>query len=643
MPNLRVLHYRGLLRPGWWLALIRDFIGGRPRLRQVLLPWVRMARRARDDLHTATGLRLFGSGISYSEWVKKYGSLSAADRAAIEARIARMSAKPLMSVVMPVYNPEPAFLQEAIDSVQSQIWPNWELCITDDASTDHRIPALLSQASSADPRIRLIRREANGHISAASNTALGLARGEWIVLIDHDDRLAPEALYEIAAAADANPTAQVIYSDEDKIDERGRRSNPYFKPDLDPELLLAQNMVNHLGAYRRDLLEKIGGFRLGLEGSQDHDLVLRCLGEVGADAFVHIPALLYQWRRTAAPSSFSQSSLDRCTEASRRAVADHLAGRGIAADVVPTPLAPVWNRVIYHLPSPAPLVSVIVPTRDRAEFLGPCIRGVLDRTDYPAIEILIVDNDSVEPATGALFGSFAADPRVRILHRPGPFNYPALNNGAVQEARGEILLLLNNDTLVIEPGWLTELVSHAARPGIGAVGAKLLYADRTIQHAGVLLGMGIGTDTVADHYGHGAAENDPGPFGWLSLTRSVSAVTAACLAVKRGDYLAVGGMDEANLRVAYNDVDFCLRLRATGLRNIFTPHARMLHFESKSRGYEDTPEKQARFVSEIRFMRAKWGAALESDPFWNPNLSLVDARHSIAPKPRRGRSWMQAN
>lgn len=569
--------------------------------------------------------------------------MSHADRVAIEARIERMSVKPLMSVVMPVYNPEPSFLQEAIASVQAQIWPHWELCIADDASPDPRIPALLAKAAAADLRIRWTRRDANGHISAASNSALELARGEWVVLVDHDDRLAPEALYEIAAAAIANPAAQVIYSDEDKIDEHGRRSGPYFKPDLDPDLLLAQNMVNHLGAYRRNLLGTIGGFRMGLEGSQDHDLVLRCLAETGADAFVHIPAVLYQWRRTSAPSSFSQASLDRCTAASRRAVADHLAARGIAADVVPAPLAPAWNRVAYHLPSPAPLVSVIVPTRDRAEFLGPCIRGVLEQTDYPRIEVLIVDNDSVEPATHALFGSLTADRRVRILRRPGAFNYPALNNVAVQEAHGEILLLLNNDTLVIEPGWLRELVSHAARPGIGAVGAKLLYPDRTVQHGGVLLGMGIGTETVAGHYGHGAAENDPGPFGWLALTRSVSAVTAACLAVKRADYLAVGGMDETHLRVAYNDVDFCLRLRAAGLRNIFTPHALLLHFESKSRGYEDTPEKLARFALESRFMRTKWGDVLDSDPFWNPNMCLVDPRHRIAPKPRRARSWMQAS
>lgn len=621
--------------------MMRGFVRGRPRLKQILMPFVIGARRVCDNLRRLTGLRLFGSGLSYAEWVTEFGSLSAADRTVIDACIARMPARPLMSVVMPVFNPEPAFLQEAIESVRSQIWPNWELCIADDASTDPRIPALLAQAAATDPRIRLIRREINGHISAASNSALSLAHGEWVVLVDHDDRLAPEALYEIAAAAAANSAAQVIYSDEDKIDERGRRSSPYFKTDLDPELLLGQNMVNHLGAYRRKMLEKIGGFRMGLEGSQDHDLVLRCLAEVGPDAFVHIPAVLYHWRQTSASSTFSQGSLERCAAASRRSVADYLAGRGIAVDVVPAPLAPAFNRIIFHLPAPAPLVSVVVPTRDRPELLGPCIRGVLDRTDYPAIEVLIVDNDSVEPATRTLFDSLTADRRVRILPRPGPFNYSALNNSAVQEARGEILLLLNNDTRVIEPGWLAELVSHAARPGIGAVGGKLLYADRTIQHAGVLLGMGVGAETVAGHYGHGARENEPGPFGWLALTRSVSAVTAACLAVKRADYIGVGGMDEAKLRVAFNDVDFCLRLRAAGLRNIVTPHARLLHFESKSRGYEDTPEKLARFASEARFMRTKWGAALDSDPFWNPNLSLVDARHLIAPMPRRGRAWTE--
>lgn len=620
---------------------IRSFINARPRLKSVLLPPVRFARRLRHAVRRSTGLEI-SPGTSYDEWLKRHGDLTREDRTAIAARIALLPTRPLISVVMPVYNPEPAFLEAAIASVRGQIWPNWELCIADDASPDSRIPALLAAAAAADRRIRWLRRDTNGHIAAASNSALELARGEWVALLDHDDRLAPEALYEIAAAAAANPAVQVIYSDEDKLDEGGRRRDPYFKPDLDPDLLLAQNMVSHLGAYRLDLLRRIGGFRLGLEGSQDHDLVLRCLAEVGANAFLHIPAILYHWRQTSSPSSFSQAALDRCAEASRGAVRHHLAARGIGAEVVPAPLAPAYNRVIYDLPSPAPLVSVIVPTRDRAELLGPCIRGVLDSTDYPAIEVLIADNDSVEPATASLFDSLSADARVHILHMPGPFNYPALNNTAAAAARGEILLLLNNDTLVIEPGWLRELVSHVVRPGIGAVGAKLLYGDRTVQHAGVLLGVGIGTETVAGHYGVGRAEDDAGPFGWLAVARSAAAVTAACLAVKRADYLSVGGLDESNLRVAFNDVDFCLKLGAAGLRNIITPHARMVHFESKSRGYEDTPEKQARFCAEVAFMRAKWGGALDTDPFWNPNLSLVEPTHALADRPRRARSWMTA-
>lgn len=619
------------------MQAIKRFIKSRPWLKAALVPGARLARRAVGAVYMRTGLGIPPGSVAYADWLRRHGELTAHDRVRIAAHVASMPRRPLISVVMPVYNPEPTFLREAIRSVQEQIWTNWELCIADDASTDPRIPALIAAASTEDARIRWVRRETNGHIAAASNSALDLARGDWAVLLDHDDRLAPDALYQVVAAAEENPSAQVIYSDEDKLDERGVRRDPHFKPDLDPDLLMAQNMVNHLGAYRLDLLRRIGGFRSGLDGSQDHDLVLRCLAEVGPQGFVHIPVVLYHWRQTSSPSSFSQAALDRCAAASRRAVQDHLAQCGIAGDVVPAPLAPAYNRVIHALPDPAPLVSVIVPTRDQAELLDACLRGVLERTDYPAIEVIVVDNDSVEPATKALFARLGQDQRVRILQVPGPFNFPALNNAATHVARGEVLLLLNNDTLVIEPGWLREMVSHAVRPGVGAVGAKLLYADRTIQHAGVILGVGAGPVTVAGHDAVGAGEYDAGDFGWLAVTRSVSAVTAACLAVRRAHVLATGGMDAENLRVAFNDVDLCLKLRAMGLRNVITPHARMIHLESKSRGYEDTPEKQARFAAETRFMREKWGSLLDSDPYRNPNLSLVDPRHGIAPAPRRPR------
>lgn len=616
---------------------IKGFIRSRPWLKAALLPGVRFARRAIGAIYRRTDIRVPSGAVSYAEWLRRHGELTEQDCTRIAAHMAAMPHRPLISVVMPVFNTDPRFLSEAIGSVQAQIWPEWELCIADDASTDMRIPALLAAAAAKDPRIHWVRRKANGHIAAASNDALGLARGEWAALLDHDDRLAPDALYQIAAAVEANPAAQVIYSDEDKIDARGTRQDPHFKPDLDPDLLLSQNMVSHLGAYRIDLLRRIGGFRLGLDGSQDHDLVLRCLAECGPDRIVHIPSVLYHWRQTAGQSSFSQGALDRCAAASRQAVQDHLAQCGIAGDVVPAPLEPAYNRVVYPLPDPAPLVSIIVPTRDRVDLLDACLQGVLARTDYPMIEVIVVDNDSAELATIALFDRLRADRRVRILPVGGPFNFPALNNAAAMAARGEVLLLLNNDTLVIEPGWLREMISHAMRPGVGAVGAKLLYADRTIQHAGVVLGVGSGPNTVAGHYGLGAKENEAGVFGRLAVTRSVAAVTAACLAVQRVHYLAAGGMDAENLSVAFNDVDFCLKLRTLGLRNVITPHARMIHLESTSRGYEDTPEKQARFAQEIGFMRRKWGTMLDHDPYWNPNLSLIEPSHGIAPNPRRPR------
>jgi glycosyltransferase involved in cell wall biosynthesis len=612
----------------------------RPRLKAALHPAMLLARRMDRMLLRATGLSLLARSTSYRTWLKRHGALTAADRAAIARRIAALPERPLMSVVMPVFNPDPAALRSAIASVRAQIWEEWELCVADDASTDPRIPALLAETAAADPRIRVTQREANGHICAASNTALDLARGEWVVLLDHDDVLAPEALCEIAFAAADHPDVQVVYSDEDKLDERGRRYGPYFKAGFDPELLLGQNVVNHLGAYRAALLRRVGGFREGFEGSQDHDLALRCLAAAGEDAFLHIPAVLYHWRQPVAALSYSQTYLDRCTAASRRAVEEHLAARGVAARVQAAPLAPHYNRVAYALPDPTPMVSVIVPTRDRAELLKTCLDGVLTRTEYASLEVIVVDNDSAEPRTHELFAALRADPRVRVLPVPGPFNYPALNNTAVAVARGDILLLLNNDTEVIEPGWLTELVSFAARPGIGAVGAKLLYPDRTVQHCGVVLGVGVGDGTVAGHFGLGAAGVDAGPFGWLALARSVSAVTAACLAVKRADWQRVGGMDAENLKVAYNDVDFCLRLRAAGLRNVVTPNAVLLHHESKSRGPEVGLEKQARFMAEARFMRAKWGALLDNDPYWSPNLLLVEPRFEPAPQPRVPRRWV---
>lgn len=600
-------------------AIVRRY----PKLRTALLLLLPVFRRLTSALPR----------IGYADWIASHEALSDEDRARIRAEVAAWDAPPLLSVVMPAYETREALLRAAIASVQAQLYTHWELCIADDASPSAHVARTLAELAAADPRIRWVRREVNGNISAASNTALGLARGEWVVLMDHDDLLPEFALHRIADEIRRHPEAAVIYSDEDKVDERGVRSEPYFKADFDPDLLLSQNMISHLGAYRRDVLERIGGFREGFEGSQDHDLALRAVGAAGAAAVRHIPAVLYHWRQGAAASSFSESQIERCVDAARRAISEALAAAGSRAQVVPNPLVRVYHRIVHPLPEPAPLVSVIVPTRDRGELLGACMEGLLHGTDYPRIEVLIVDNESTDPGTLALLARLAEDPRVRVLPVPGAFNYSRLNNLAVAEARGEVLLLLNNDIEVIEPGWLREMVSHAVRPEIGAVGAKLLYPDDTVQHAGVLLGIGW-PGGVAGHCFPNARREDPGPFGLLAVTRSVSAVTAACLAVRRSLYQEVGGLDEEGLKVAFNDVDFCLRLRERGYRNLWTPFALLYHKESASRGSDQRGEKAKRFEGEVAIMRARWGAALDDDPYWNPNLSLRTGWPDLAEPPR---------
>jgi len=605
-----------------WSALFfqlsLDYLRRRPTLKRRLRPLLRPVL-----------------GLAYRRWVAAFDTLDDADRAAIRAHIAGMAAPLLISVVMPAYETPEPLLRQAIASVRSQLWPHWELCVADDASPSPRVAAILAEAAAADPRIKWLRRVANGHICAATNSALALATGEWVALLDHDDILPEHALYEVAVEAAAHPRTQVIFSDEDNIDARGRRSGPYFKPDFDPDLLLGQNLISHLGVYRRSLLRRLGGLRLGFEGSQDHDLALRAVAAVGEAAVRHIPKVLYHWRQAAGPASFSEASLARCIDASRRAVRDHLAERGLPGEVAAAPLLPAFSRVVWPLPDPPPLVSVIVPTRDRADLLGCCLEGVLARTDYPAIEVLVADNGSTEAPTLALFARLAADPRVRILPMPGPFNYARLNNQASAAARGGILVLLNNDIEVIGPDWLREMVSQCLRPAIGAVGCKLLYGDGTLQSGGTVLGVG----GVAAHYLAGAAHGGPGPSGSLALARSVSAVTAACLAVRREVFEAVGGFDEANLPVTFNDVDLCLRIRQRGWRNLWTPFAELHHLESASRGDDFSGEKLARFMREEAFMHRRWDAELAADPYWNPNLSLATAYRNLAVPPRGAKPW----
>jgi glycosyltransferase involved in cell wall biosynthesis len=572
---------------------------------------------------------------TYGQWVNEYDTLDDTDRDAIRAHIAELKWQPLISVVVPVHETPEKYLREMIESVRQQLYPRWELCLADDASTKPHVDRTLREFAAVDTRIKIVRRQTNGNVCAATNSALDLATGEFVALLDHDDLLSERALYEMVVELNAHPDADVLYSDSDKIDDSGRRTVPYFKTDWNPDLMLGHNMVSHLGVYRRSLVESLGRMRPGYEGSQDYDLMLRAAEATPAERIRHVPSMLYHWRREAAIPSFSESSLERCVVAARRAIRSHLERRGTLARVEPAPLAPSFNRVVYALPGERPLVSVIVPTRDRADLLARCADGVLTRTDYEPIELIIVDNDSREPETLKLLSRLKQDARVRIIRHGDGFNYAAMNNRAVREARGEVVVLLNNDVNVLSSVWLEEMVSHALRPEVGAVGAKLLYPDGRVQHAGIVLGVGHG----AGHLFHLSSGHELGYFSFLVLNRQASAVTAACMAVRRSIYLEAGGLDEVNLPVAFNDVDFCLRLSERGYAVVWTPYAELQHLESATRGPDQEGERAARLDRDAGYLRMRWGSVIDNDPHYNPNCSLVPPRFEPAFPPRRRKPW----
>jgi glycosyltransferase involved in cell wall biosynthesis len=596
-------------------------------------------RRARPG---DSGLAPQGLGpTAYERWVARYDTLDDADRAAINTHIEQLVAPPVISVIMPAYNTEETLLRAAIASVQAQLYPHWQLCIADDASPSPHVARVLAELAEQDIRIRWVRCAVNGNISAATNAALTLAQGPFVALMDHDDLLPEHALYQIAAELEAHPDADLIYSDEDQIDADGRRTLPYFKPDWNIDLMLAHNMVSHLGVYRRSLVEQVGGARLGYEGSQDYDLALRVADATTPDRIRHIPAVLYHWRQHT--TSFSKARIDACVSAARQSIADHLdrTGQTETAIVRPAPSIPTWTRVQYRLPKTPPRVTVIVPTRDKPELLAHCVDGLLTRTDYPDVELIIADNDSQQAETLALFGKLQRDPRVRVLACPGTFNYSAMNNTAAALASGAVLALINNDIDVIEPSWLSEMVSQALRPDVGAVGARLLFPDGTVQHAGVVLGVGTfdGGPGVAGHYSLADAGSSFGYFGASALVHEVAAVTAACMVLRKSTWDAAGGLDDVDLPVAFNDVDLCLRLRGRGLRNIWTPYAALTHRESASRGDDLAPQHRARFDHECRIMRDRWGPVLDADPFYNPNFSRLDGMFRLLGPSLRRKPW----
>ena len=569
-----------------------------------------------------------GNG-SYSRWIRLYDTLTPERLAAMRAEAEALPCKPLISVVMPVYNTPEKLLREAIESVRAQAYPHWEFCIADDASTASHVRRILNEYARADRRIKVVFREENGHISRASNSALELASGEWIALLDHDDVLRPHALLEVARTINRHPDAELIYSDEDKIDEVGRRFDAFFKPDFSLEMFRSQNYLNHLTVHRTANVRTVGGWRTGFEGSQDYDLNLRIIERIEPHHIRHIPRILYHWRAVSGSTAAGGSEKSYAWEAGRRALEAHVERIGLAASIEEVGGTPFY-RLRLSVPPPEPLVSLIVPTRDGLKFLRGCIESIREKTTYANYEIIVVDNGSTDPETLKYLKTISRRRNTRVLRYDAPFNFSAINNFAVGKAKGSVIGLVNNDIEVISPEWLTEMVSWALQPGVGCVGAKLLYADGKIQHGGVVLGV----QGVANHSHKHLDRHAPGYFGRMKVIHNISAVTAACLLVRREIYDEVGGLNETDLKVAFNDVDFCLKVREAGYRNVWTPYAELYHLESVSRGAEDDPVKMARFLSEIAYMQRSWGAALVTDPFYSPSLTIEREDFSLAFPPR---------
>jgi GT2 family glycosyltransferase len=559
-----------------------------------------------------------GGASSYLDWIDRYDTLDDTAIAALRRDLAALKDPVRIAVLMPVYNTPEPLLRDAIESVRAQVHADWELCIADDCSTAPHIPKVLKEYAARDKRIRWVRRTENGHISRASNSALDLVTADWVALLDHDDILRPNALAEVAKEIARHPDAEIIYSDEDKLSSKGQRYDPYFKPDFSRELFRSQNYLNHLTVHRTANIRAVGGWRVGFEGSQDYDLSLRIAERNGFRNIRHIPKVLYHWRAVEGSTAVAGSEKDYAFGAGLRALEEHVARTRLAATVEQAPGTPFY-RLRLAVPDPAPLVSLIIPTRDKVEILRVCIESILEKTTYENYEIIVVDNGSVETETLTYFAELKARGKARVLKYRKPFNYSAINNFAVARAKGEIVGLINNDIEVITPDWLTEMVSWAVQPDIGCVGAKPYYPNDTIQHAGIVLGVG----GVANHAHSRLPRSTPGVNGRAAVDCNWSAVTAACLVVRRSTYEHLGGLDEKDLQVAFNDVDFCLRVRETGQVNMVVPYAELYHHESISRGSDETPEKRARFLREIATMQRRWNDQLLNDPFYSPNYSLT--------------------
>lgn len=529
----------------------------------------------------------------------------------------------VFSIAVPVFRTPAKFLCEMIESVRSQSFPFWELCLANADPEDREVAEILERYCREDRRIRVKNLKENKGISENTNAALAMARGEFVGLLDHDDLLAPDALYEMAARLEKDEGIDVFYTDEDKVTtDLSEHFQPHLKPDFNLDLLRSNNYICHFFVVRREIAERIGGFRPEFNGAQDYDFIFRCTEQ--AEKIVHIPRILYHWRVHSASTADNPASKMYAYEAGKRAIEGNLERSGVRGVVS---LRQDYGFYDVHYPVEGePLVSILIPNKDQKETLMHCICSVLETSTWKNLEILIIENNSEREETFACYRELEKDPRIRILTYPGKtFNYSAINNFGVQQAKGEYLLFLNNDIEVITPDWIEQMLGNCQRPEVGIVGAKLYYPDNTIQHAGIIIGIG----GIAGHAFLGLARAKSGYLHKASLQMDYSAVTAACMMMKAEAFRKAGGFEE-KLTVAFNDVDLCLRTVEQGWLVVYDPHVEMYHYESKSRGAEDSEEKLRRFQQEIEFMRTRWIRLLkDGDPNYNPNLTLSKWNYSL--------------
>ena len=535
---------------------------------------------------------------------------------------------PLISVVVPAYHTPPLFLRQMLDSLVAQTYGGWELCIANGSPDDKEMEAVLEEYEKRDSRIRHENLKENLGIAENTNAAFRMAKGEFIGLLDHDDLLAPNALYEIALALEKNPEADVVYTDEDKVTtDLKEHFQPHLKPDFNLDLLRSNNYICHFFTVRREIVEQVGGFRKEFDGAQDYDFIFRCTEE--ARKILHIPEILYHWRTHKESTADNPASKMYAFEAGKRAIEAHLKRTGTDGEVSHTPDLGFY-RVKYPVKG-EPLISIIIPNKDEKESLEACLKSIWEKTTYKNYEIIVVENNSTSDEIFQYYKEISKK-GVRLLRWKKEFNYSAINNFGAAHAKGEFLLFLNNDVTVITPDWLTELAGLCQRKEVGAAGVKLLYPDNTIQHAGCVIGIG----GIAGHMFVDMPANRTGYLHKASLLQDMSAVTAACMIMKKQVFDQVGGFTE-ELAVAFNDVDLCLKINKAGSLVVYDPYVQLYHMESKTRGAEDSKEKVRRFQTEIEYMRCHWLDILKNgDPYYNKNLSLTKWNYSLKPLPGMG-------